>query len=77
MAQSWFKRFQSENFDVKDVTCSGRSITGKVDKIMEKVERNRHISSHDINKELNINYKIVLNHLEKAGYKKTRSLNAT
>jgi len=47
MTQSWFKRFQSGNFDVKD-TRSGRPITGKVDEIMEKVEQDRHISNHDI-----------------------------
>jgi len=40
------------------------------DEIMEKVEQDRHISSHDISKELNIDHKTVLNHLEKAGYKK-------
>jgi len=29
IAQSWFKRFQSENFDVKDAPRSDRSITEK------------------------------------------------
>jgi len=48
----------------------------KVDEIMEKVEQDRHISSHDIGKELNIDYKTVLNHLKKTGYKKTRCLGA-
>jgi len=57
------QRFQSGNFDVKDTLRSGRLITGKVE-IMEKVEQDQHISSHDIDKELNINHKIVLNHLE-------------
>jgi len=37
---------------------------------MEKIEQDRHIGSHDIGKELNIDHKTVLNHLEKAGYKK-------
>jgi len=69
MAQSWFKRFQSGNFYVKGAPRSGRSITKKIE-IMEKIEQDRHISSHDISKELNINHKTVLN-LEKAGYKKT------
>jgi len=36
VAQSWFKRFQSGNFNVKDALHSGRLITGKVDKIIEK-----------------------------------------
>jgi len=66
MAQSWFKRFRSENFDVKDAPRFDRLITGKVDEIMEKVEQNRHISSHDIGKELNIDHKTILNHLEEA-----------
>jgi len=39
---------------------------------MEKVEQDRHISGHDIDKELNIDQKTVLNHLEKAGYKKKK-----
>jgi len=38
VAQSWLKRFQSGNFDVKDASCSSRPITGKADEIMEKVE---------------------------------------
>jgi len=36
---------------------AGRPFTGKVDEIMEKVEQERHISSHDIGKELNIDHK--------------------
>jgi len=46
-------------------------IIEKVDEIMKKVEhiRDRHISSHDISKELNIDHKTVLNQ-EKIDYKK-------
>jgi len=62
----WFKRFQSGNFDVKNAPRFDRPITEKVDEIMEKIEQDRHISSHDIGKELNIDHKIILNHLEKA-----------
>jgi len=36
VAQSWFKRFQSGNFYVKNAFRSGRPITGKIDEIMEK-----------------------------------------
>jgi len=75
--KSCFKRFlESGNFDVKDAVRSGRPITGKVDEIIEKVEQNRYISSYDIGKELNIDYKTVSNHLEK-DTKKTRCLGAT
>ncbi|XP_020298171.1 histone-lysine N-methyltransferase SETMAR-like, partial [Pseudomyrmex gracilis] len=70
VAQSWFKRFQSGNFDVKDAPRSGRPITEKVDEIMKIIEQDRHISSHEIGKQLNIDHKTVLNHLQNAGYKK-------
>jgi len=33
VAQIWFKRFQSENFDVKDARRSGRPVTDKMDAI--------------------------------------------
>jgi len=62
VAQSWFKRFQSGNFYIKNVSRSDRPITE-----MEKVEQDLHISSHDIGKELNIDHKTVSNHLKKAG----------
>jgi len=51
--------FQPGNFNVKDAPRSG--ITRKVDEIMEKVEQDQHINSHDIGKELNIDHKRVLN----------------
>ena len=42
VAQIWFKRFQSGNFDVKDARHSGRPIMDKMDAIFEKVEHDRH-----------------------------------
>ncbi|XP_076384905.1 histone-lysine N-methyltransferase SETMAR-like [Megalopta genalis] len=41
-----------------------------VDKITEIIEVDRHVSSRSIAQELKIDYKTVLNHLRKAGYKK-------
>jgi len=68
--QKWFARFRAGNFDVKDEPCSGRPITKKSDEIMVKVERDKHVSTVEIAKELGIDHKTVLNHLHKAGYKK-------
>ena len=62
-ARNWFARFRSGNFDVNDETCSGRPIT-------EKIEQNWHVSNHDIAYELNIHHQTVLNHLQKAEFKK-------
>ena len=45
-------------------------ITEKSDEILEKVERNKHVSTVEIARELGINHKTVLNHLHKTGYKK-------
>ncbi|KAL9919300.1 histone-lysine N-methyltransferase SETMAR-like [Glossina fuscipes] len=69
-AKRWFSRFRSGNLDVQDAPRSGRPITEKVNEILAKVEQDRHVSSHDIARDLNINHQTVLNHLEKAGYKK-------
>ena len=38
---SWFKRFQSRYFDVKDVHRFGRPITGKFDEVIEKIEQDK------------------------------------
>ncbi|KAL0902444.1 hypothetical protein ABMA27_000309, partial [Loxostege sticticalis] len=66
LAQIWFKRFQSVNFDVKDARRSGRPITDKIYGISEKVEQDRHISSYDVAEE----HKTVLAHLKKTKYTK-------
>ena len=67
---SWFARFRSRNFDVKDEPRPGRPIVEKVDEILRNIEVNRHISSRDITTELNIDHKTVLKHLHKTGYQK-------
>ncbi|KAJ0178875.1 hypothetical protein K1T71_005650 [Dendrolimus kikuchii] len=70
VAQIWFKRFQSGNFDIKNARHSGRPVTVKIDAIFEKVKQDRHISSYDVAGELGIDHKTVLAHLKKAGYTK-------
>ncbi|KAG5348438.1 SETMR methyltransferase, partial [Acromyrmex charruanus] len=60
--------FRDGNFDVKDAYRSGRPIVENVDEILQKVKENRHVSSYDIAKELNIDHKTVLGCLRKAGY---------
>jgi len=61
--------FRAGNFDVKDEPRSGRPITEKSDEIMVKVERDKHVSTVEIARELGID-KTIVNHLHKAGYKK-------
>ncbi|GBP97682.1 hypothetical protein EVAR_90836_1 [Eumeta japonica] len=74
VAQNWFKRFQSSNFDVKDKPCSGLSVTDKADAILEKLEQGHQIRSYDIAEELRIDHRTVLAHLKKAGYTKSSIL---
>ena len=42
----------------------------KNDEILEKIKQDRHISSHDVAYELNIHHQTVLNHFQKAEFKK-------
>ena len=68
--QNWFASFGSGNFGLKDEPRPGRPIVEKVDKILKKIEVDRHISSRDIATKLNIDHKIDLNYLHKTGYQK-------
>ncbi|GBP42999.1 hypothetical protein EVAR_49487_1 [Eumeta japonica] len=52
------------NHDVKDELRAGRPLTDKVNAILEKVERDRHISSNDIAEGLEIDLKAVLIYLK-------------
>ncbi|GBP31314.1 hypothetical protein EVAR_31440_1 [Eumeta japonica] len=36
VAQNWFKRFQSDNFDIKDEPRSSQPVTVEVDDVLEK-----------------------------------------
>ena len=54
---------------LKDEPRSDRPITKKSDE-MVKIERDKHVSTEEITKELGIDHKTVFNHLHKAGYKK-------
>lgn len=69
-AKQWFARFRSGNFDVKDAPRSGRPVIEKVEEMLEIVEQNRHVSTVEIAKSLNINRQTVANHLKKAEFKK-------
>lgn len=70
IAQKWFARFRSGNFDVKDAPRSGRPITARVDEILEKIGQNPHATTREIAAELNIDHKTVLYHLRAAGFVK-------
>ncbi|GFY33010.1 histone-lysine N-methyltransferase SETMAR [Trichonephila clavipes] len=68
--QIWFRRFSSGIFDVKDAPRTGRPVIENVDKIPGKIEVDRLVSSRSITQELKIDYKTVLKHLRKVGFKK-------
>jgi len=60
----------SSDFSVIGRPEQGRPITEKSDEIMIKIERDKHMSTVKIVRELGIDHKTILNHLHKAGYKK-------
>ncbi|GFU08336.1 histone-lysine N-methyltransferase SETMAR [Trichonephila clavipes] len=57
-------------FKVKVALRSGRPVIENVDKITEKIEVDRHVSSRSITQELKIDHKTVLSDLKKVGFKK-------
>jgi len=58
-AQKWFVRFRAGNFNIKDKPRSGRPITEKSDEIIIKVERDKHVSTVELARELGIDHKTV------------------
>ncbi|GFX99641.1 histone-lysine N-methyltransferase SETMAR [Trichonephila clavipes] len=67
--QFWFLRYCSGIFDVKFAPRTGRPVVKNVDKIPKIIEVNRHVSSHSITQELNIDNKTVFGYLSKVGFK--------
>ena len=43
LAQYWFKRFKSRNFDMKAASCSGRPTIENIDDIFTEIKLDRHI----------------------------------
>ncbi|GFV70791.1 histone-lysine N-methyltransferase SETMAR [Trichonephila clavipes] len=66
----WFRRFRSGIFDVEDSPNTDRLVVENVDKIIEIIEFDRHVSCRAISQELKIDYKTVLSHLREVGFKK-------
>lgn len=58
IAQRWFYLYRSGNFDMKDVARGGLPITEKIGQLIVELEQDRHMSSHNIAKELSIYYGI-------------------
>ena len=50
--------------------AGGRPVTTNTDQIMEYIELDRHVASRDIAQEVGVSHQTILNHLQKAGYKK-------
>ncbi|GFY01719.1 histone-lysine N-methyltransferase SETMAR [Trichonephila clavipes] len=55
-------------FDVKDAPRTGRSIVENVDKIVEIIDAEWHVSDRSIARELKVDHKTLLNHLRKVGF---------
>ena len=69
-AEEWFRRFRAGENDTMDKPAGGRPVTTNTDQIMEYIELDRHVASRDIAQEVGVSHQTVLNHLQKAGYKK-------
>ena len=70
-AEEWFRRFRAGENDTMDKPAGGRPVTTNTDQIMEYIELDRHVASRDIAQEVGVSHQTILNHLQKAGYKKS------
>ncbi|XP_044312535.1 histone-lysine N-methyltransferase SETMAR-like [Drosophila rhopaloa] len=70
-ADKWLRRFRAGENDTMDKPAGGRPVTTNTDEIMENIEVDRHVTSRDnIAEDIGVSHQTVLNHLQKAGYKK-------
>ena len=70
-AEERFRRFRAGENDTMDKPAGGRPVTTNTDKIKEIIELDRHVASRDIAQEMGVSHQTILNHLRKAGYKKS------
>ncbi|GFV02521.1 histone-lysine N-methyltransferase SETMAR [Trichonephila clavipes] len=61
--QFYFRRFRFGIFHVKDASRTNRPTVENVDKIIEIIEVDRHVSSRSITQESKIKHKTALNRL--------------
>ena len=66
--QNWFARFRSEDFDLKDVSRSGRPTEIDDDKIKAMIANNRRSKTREIAEKLNISHTFVEIYLKQLGY---------
>lgn len=69
-AEEWFRRFRAGENDTMDKPAGGRPVTTNTDRNMDYIELDRHVASRDIAQEMGVSHQTILNHLQKAGYKK-------
>ena len=65
--QNWFAKFRSGNFDVEDVSRSGRPVEADKDTIKALVDANRRITTREIGERLNLSNSTVYDHLKGLG----------
>ncbi|GFV01387.1 histone-lysine N-methyltransferase SETMAR [Trichonephila clavipes] len=69
--QFWFHRFRSGIFDIKVAPRTGMPFIENVDKIIQIIEIDWHVSSRNIAQELKMEHKIVLSHSTKLDSKRS------
>lgn len=70
----WFQRFRSGDMEVADSPRSSKPVVTNIDRIMEIIELDRHVSTYNIALELKIDQSTVWTLLHEAGIKKKLNL---
>ena len=65
--RNWFAKFRSRDFPLKNEECSGRPLEVNDEQIKALIDYDRHTSTKDIVKKLDVSHMCVDNHLRRLG----------
>lgn len=68
-AEEWLQRFRDGENNTMDKQARGRAVILNTEQIMEHIELDRYVASHDVVQKMEVSHETILNHLQKAGYK--------
>ena len=68
--QNWFARFRSGDFSLQNEERSGRPVEVDDEQIKALIVNDRHSSTRDIAKNLDVSHTCIENHLRRLGYQK-------
>ena len=67
-ARKWFAKFKNGNFDINDMSCSGRPFEFDEDHLKAILKEESHQTRCELAEKINCNQKMIFNHLHSMGF---------